>query len=120
MSSPLRRYEREILAQTRKRRLHSYRVETPTFWNGEPAHAIRCVVAVGKPLAPTWWCAGLEGQRRRAVMVTYGGEDFFLDDEDGSGWAKVTVGHGSPRVGHRSLPHDSRVVLSDTRQEEAQ
>ncbi|RKX65384.1 MAG: hypothetical protein DRP42_04860 [Tenericutes bacterium] len=78
-----------------------------TYWNGEPTEATRVVVTVGKPMAPTWWCADLEGHARRAVEVVYGGETFFLDDEDGSGWAKVTEGHGSPNWPHSSLPDSS-------------
>ena len=82
----------------------------PTFWNGEPCEARRVVVIVGKSLRPTWWCAPFEGQRRAAVRVTYNGGTFYLDDETGSGWHKVTSGRGSPWVGHSSLPDDSREV----------
>ena len=35
---------------------------------------------------------------------------FYLDDEDGRGWRKVTEGRGSPGYGHRSLPNDSVVM----------
>lgn len=80
-----------------------------TFWNGEPCTARRVTVVVGPPLRPTWWCADLQGQCRAAVEVTYGGRTFFLDDEDGDGWFKVTAGHGSPNVAHRSLPDASTV-----------
>ena len=48
-----------------------------TYWNGEP-------------------CAA----RKVRVIV---GETFYLDDEDGAGWDKVTVGRGSPRWPHSSL-----------------
>lgn len=81
-----------------------------TFWNGEPTPARKVVVEVGPAERPTHWHHGLGGTLRAAVEVTYGGSVFLLDDEDGTGWAKVTVGHGSPRVGHRSLPGSSRVV----------
>jgi hypothetical protein len=82
-----------------------------TFWNGEPCIAERVEVIVGPSPVPTSWCATLEGKRRKAVEVIYGGQTFFLDDEDGSGWHKVTEGHGSPRVGHRGLPDSSIVVI---------
>lgn len=75
-----------------------------TYWNGEPTPARILRVIVGPSPVETWWCAGLEGSEREAVEVTYGGEKFFLDNEDGSGWAKVTRGHGSPQWGHSSLP----------------
>lgn len=82
---------------------------TSPGWNGEPAKARRVVVRVGHPMRPTWWCARLEGQEWDAVEVEYAGRVFYLDDSDGSGWAKVMTG-GSPQVGHRSLPDDSEVV----------
>lgn len=80
--------------------------DQPTYWNGEPAPARRVTVVVGPSQRPTWWCAELAGTTRAAVEVTYGGDVFYLDDEDGSGWHKVTEGHGSPRVSHSSLPVD--------------
>ena len=83
-----------------------------TFWNGEPTPARRVIIEVGAPLMPTWWCASLEGTRRNAVAVDYYGDRFYLDDEDGTGWHKVTDGHGSPNVGHRSLP-DSSVEVAE-------
>lgn len=77
--------------------------EVQTFWNGEstPARVVRVIVGKARP---GWWCSGLEGQERRAVEVRYGDQRFYLDNEDGSGWAKVTRGLGSPRYGHKSLP----------------
>lgn len=80
-----------------------------TCWNYENAEARRVVVTVGTPTTPTWWCADMEGQERKAVEVTYGGDTFFLDDEDGSGWYKVTHG-GGPDLSHKSLPSSSTVV----------
>jgi len=74
-----------------------------TFWNGEPTLARRVLVVIGAAPVSTWWFHGLEGTKRRAVEVTYQGEVFYLDDEDGSGWAKVTKGRGSPHWGHKSL-----------------
>ncbi len=75
-----------------------------TFWNGQPAVARKVKVIVGPSLRSTWWCAGMEGQQRDAVEVSQGGQTFYLDNEDGSGWLKVTEGRGSFRWGHRSLP----------------
>lgn len=75
-----------------------------TFWNGEPTPARKVRVIVGPSPKPTWWCAELAGQERAAVEVSYFGDRFYLDDEDGSGWAKVTQGRGSPQYGHSSLP----------------
>lgn len=75
-----------------------------TYWNGEPCEARLVEVIVGKPPRPTWWCADLEGQTRKAVEVDYHGQKFYLDNDDGSGWHKVTVGRGSPNFFHASIP----------------
>jgi hypothetical protein len=81
-----------------------YAGEERTFWNGEPTPARKVRVIVGPSPVETWWCAELEGQERAAVEVNYHGDKFYLDNEDGSGWNKVTHGHGSPQWGHSSLP----------------
>lgn len=87
------------------------------FWNGLPTVVRKVVVEVGEGQRPEsvapehwrpWW-RGLEGTQRNAVLVlldgvNYGGGTVYLDDEDGSGWAKVTTGKGSPSFGHRELP----------------
>lgn len=75
-----------------------------TYWNGEPTPARRVRVVVGASSKPASWCAGLEGQERAAVEVRYGGETFYLDDEDGSGWRSVTTYRGYPQAPYRSLP----------------
>jgi len=84
-----------------------------TFWNREPAVCRRVIVRVGKALRPTWWCADLEGQEHPAVEITYDGSMFFIDNEYGVGWRKVTLGQGAPfgpHSRHRSLPDDSVVL----------
>ncbi len=83
-----------------------------TYWNGEPAIAQQVRVKVAVADDPHWWCAPFAGTVRDAVRVEYGHQVFFIDDEDGSGWAKVTTGHGSPRIGHRSLPNASKLVTT--------
>jgi hypothetical protein len=76
-----------------------------TYWNGERTPARRVRVIVGPSPRPTWWCAGLAGTEREAVEVRYGEQPpFYLDNENGSGWAKVTIGRGSPEWGHSGLP----------------
>jgi hypothetical protein len=81
-----------------------------TFWNFELTPCRQVRVKVGPPPYPTWWCAQFEGTIRKAVEVNYHGTKFYLDDEDGSGWAKVTQGRGGPATGHNSLPSNSEVV----------
>lgn len=81
------------------------------FWNGERCEAHKCLVIVAKAKKPTYWYAGLAGTTRRAVRVVYGPHTFYLDDEDGSGWGKVTAGRGSSTVGHCSLDIEREVTL---------
>lgn len=78
-------------------------------WNYEPATAERGTVVVGTVEKPTWWCAGMHGQRRKCVRVISGNfpeGEFFIDDEDGSGTRKVYERGGGPDSSHKSLPVD--------------
>ena len=75
-------------------------------WNYEDCQAQTGTAIVGKCERPTYWHAGLEGQRRRVVRVDYKGDVFFIDDEDGSGSRKVFERGGGPDSGHKSLPVD--------------
>lgn len=81
-----------------------------TYWNGEECAARKVRVIVGTAAKPTFWHAGLEGTERAAVEVSYGDQQFLLDNEAGDGWQKVTEGRGSPRYGHKSLPRDCTVI----------
>ncbi|MGW3410280.1 hypothetical protein [Streptomyces sp. NPDC000888] len=81
-----------------------------TAWNGEPCTAGRVTAVVADNGAfPEYWARDLVGTRRNAVQVRYGGEVFYLDDEDGSGWDKVTHG-GGPGRAHRSLTVDPLTI----------
>ena len=84
--------------------------ETGFWWNYEPCEAAVVNVVVGPSERPTWWCAGLAGTIREAVRVTYNGEVFYLDNENGAGLYKVTHG-GGPDIGHRSLPVEHEVEV---------
>lgn len=76
---------------------------TATFWNGESCEARKVRVIVGdSERVATPWFREFVGQEREAVEVRYGGQTFYLDNEDDRGWSKVLTG-GSPRTGHRSL-----------------
>lgn len=75
-------------------------------WNYQPCKAWRGSVIVGTVDKPTWWCAGMEGTRRRCVKVQTWGEPFFIDDEDGRGTLKVFIRGGGPDSYHASIPVD--------------
>lgn len=81
-----------------------------TYWNGEPTPARKIsAIVIDKGFFPLYWAKvdGLVGQRINIVEVIYGNRTFYLDDRNGSGWAKVTTGFGSPRWGHRSVDVDA-------------
>jgi hypothetical protein len=77
--------------------------ESQTRWNGQPVVARRLKGVVGES-PKGWWCSKLAGQARRVVEVRYYDSVFYVDDEDGSGWIKITEGRGMPDWPHRSLP----------------
>lgn len=74
-----------------------------TYWNGEPCKARRVLITVGDCPFPRGWYKHLIGTEMRAVEVTYGNDTFYLADQDGNGWHKVTVEHGGPHYGHHSV-----------------
>lgn len=101
--------------------------DAPTYWNGEACDArlVRVTVA-DAPEFRLYWARPYIGTQRDAVEVRFAGAVFYLDDDEhrptgeealflirrgipiqtsppGSGWAKVTLGHGSPQFAHRSL-----------------
>jgi hypothetical protein len=79
-----------------------------TRWNGIPVEAKRgTAVVADAPEFPLYWAGHLVGERIEVVQVNldganYGGGIDYLDDRDGSGWAKLTAG-GGPRMGHASV-----------------
>jgi hypothetical protein len=76
---------------------------TDTYWNGQRVVARRLKGTVGE--SPSgWWCSKLKGQIRQVVEVTYYDMVFYIDNQDGSGWIKVTEGRGMPDYPHKSLP----------------
>lgn len=91
----------------------------PTYWNGEPTPCIQGSAIVSNDNGfPLYWAADLVGQRIPVVRIFYGDTVRNIDDRDGSGWAKVTNGHGSPRYGHCDLsvrPGSFIPAVSDVR-----
>lgn len=105
MSSMARKIQKQV-AKTGGRAV--FPTGEKTYWNGEvlnpPALKIYGTVVDDETFPDAWWRGqGLVGKRIKAVAVLYGGNEFHLYDEDGSGWHKVTEGHGSPRVGHKGV-----------------
>lgn len=75
-----------------------------TYWNGESCEARRLKAVVEEDERfPHYWARSLIGTVRAVVEVHYGQQIFYIDDEDGSGWGKVTEGHGLSSWSHRTL-----------------
>ncbi len=75
-----------------------------TFWNGEPCVATKVVLMVEDDATfPNYWARDLVGEHIDAVEVVYNGQTFYINDQGGAGWRKVTDGSGSSRYGHKSL-----------------
>lgn len=76
-----------------------------TYWNGEPTPCRKVFVRMAETTDfPQFWGNDLLGKEVPAVEVTYGNGKFYLYDEDGEGWRKVTEGQGGPHWGHKSVP----------------
>lgn len=74
-------------------------------WNGQPCDVkvIRIVMNGTEDNPVLFWGKAFYGMERQALLVTQGSSQFVIDNEDGTGWLKVTVGMGSPSYGHRSI-----------------
>lgn len=85
---------------------------TTTYWNGLETEAIRgTAIVAAAPEFFQYWAKDLIGQRIDVVRVildgvNLGGGIAYLDDRDGEGWVKVTLGQGSPRYPHKSVNID--------------
>jgi hypothetical protein len=81
-----------------------------TYWNdGDECEARRVRIIVGRSGWPGWWAEHLIGEQRDAVEITYRGDTFYIDDEDGRGWRKVTELKGDAMAPHGDLAAE-RVV----------
>jgi hypothetical protein len=85
---------------------------TPFLWDFEPCIARRCIVIVGAdPRYPAYWAQGLVGRKRQVVEVLRpNGELLYVDNEDGSGWLKVTE---APTGGYRELKARQLITYLD-------
>lgn len=74
------------------------------FWNGENTATFTACIVKPKLNAekPMYWHNVFAGQERQAIEITYGGETWVIDNENGDGYVKVTKGMGSPSYGHKS------------------
>lgn len=61
------------------------------LWDFHPCHAKRCVVIVqDDPTYPNYWARPYVGKARQAVEVISHGQRLYIDNEDGTGWIRVT------------------------------
>lgn len=81
-------------------------------WDGADVKATEMIVVVGDSGHPNYWAKGFIGMRRRAVKCVRDKQIWYLDDEDGQGYVKVTLGQGSMGYGHRTLYVSEEVVMN--------
>jgi len=96
------------------------RCDVKTYWNGEKAECKKCslIVADSTKQFPQHWAKHLIGKRVDAVEVIYGGHKWYLYNDDGTGWIKVTLGKGSPMYGHAEVsPENDSVKYSEVKDE---
>ncbi len=94
------------------------------YWNGEYTAVITCVLyEVTRSSNPNHWQNMFVGNIRQAVKINYSGQTWYIDNEHGDGYYKVTKGQGSPWCGHKSvddpiikeeLPEDKWQTIYDT------
>lgn len=50
--------------------------------------------------------------RRQGLEITANGQTWYIDNQHGDGYYKLTLGMGSPRCGHKSIgnPHDIKYI----------
>lgn len=74
------------------------------FWNGEPCkfYAIRYLIQEVLN-SPYHWQNKYIGTYRQIIRVEYGEQFFYIDNEHGSGYYKLTEGEGSPQYPHNSI-----------------
>jgi hypothetical protein len=81
------------------------------YWNGEPATFIGVTYEVTKSEGELHWQNLHVGSRRQGIQITYQGETWIIDNENGDGYYKVTKGYGSPRCGHKSIFNSINIVI---------
>lgn len=84
-----------------------------TYWNGLLTLAVRGTAVVAPaPQFRDYWAKSLIGARIEVVRVdlygvVHGGGIMYIDNRDGSGWYKVTQGHGGPYYPHKQVIIDN-------------
>lgn len=106
----IRRAER-LAGNLKAKRQREAAINNATRWLGVRVSCRRVTARVGEgDFENPQWFDEYVGTERKAVEVTYRQETFLIDDEDGTGWYKVTKGRGSPTVHHRRLPPSSEIL----------
>jgi hypothetical protein len=83
----------------------------PTTWDYRPCEARKCFAVVAdNKMYPNYWARRHIGKVRQVVEVDTPDGKIYLDNEDGSGWMKVT---SSPCAGYRELLVSSIVQYAE-------
>lgn len=73
-------------------------------WNGKPCRARTVLIELADcPQYQNYWARAIVGQECNAVEVTVGDHVFYMDNQDGTGYAKITAGCGMWIFPHREV-----------------
>ncbi len=75
------------------------------YWNGERCQfKVVFIKLIDFENTPTlYWAKPFVDVERQAIEVNYESTTFCIDNEDGTGYVKMTTGFGSPSYNHRSI-----------------
>lgn len=82
------------------------------FWNGEPCIFYPIEYTVKESNVISHWFNRFVGQKRQGLKVEYDGGNFFIDNQHGDGYYKLTKGKGSVKCGHKSINFESYTELT--------
>lgn len=84
-------------------------------WNGEPCKANSVTVFISKvENTPLHWQNDFVGQRIEAIKIRTLGKiwsEFYIENQTGQGYAKITQGEGMWYFGHSSIWCENDLLL---------
>lgn len=89
------------------------------YWNGEACVAYRVVKVRVLPVSEPkmHWQNAFPNEIRQAIEINHDGHVWMIDNNTGQGLYKVTIGQGSPGVGHADISaHEFIDIVADKEQ----
>jgi Fe-S cluster assembly scaffold protein SufB len=83
------------------------------YWNGQPTAQFEGVTYEVTHIerTPLHWQNSLVGTRRQGLRIEYEGHTWYIDNENGEGFYKLTEGKGMWTSGHKSVENPVNVIL---------